>query len=103
MVIATLVIGNNLYNNLIDSLLEKGIPAVCTNDGPSGIRLQAHSTLLPIGIGLACTFDDELVEEFKEKGIKMIAEGVETEEEFNYIRDNTDIEYVQGYYLARPN
>jgi EAL domain-containing protein (putative c-di-GMP-specific phosphodiesterase class I) len=33
----------------------------------------------------------------------MIAEGVETEEEFNYIRDNTDIEYVQGYYLARPN
>ena len=46
---------------------------------------------------------DELVEEFKEKGIKMIAEGVETEEEFNYIRDNTDIDYVQGYYLARPS
>ncbi|MBQ9730788.1 MAG: glycoside hydrolase family 3 protein [Bacilli bacterium] len=46
-----------------DSLISKGIPSVCTNDGPSGIRLQSHSTLLPIGIALACTFDDELVEE----------------------------------------
>ena len=46
---------------------------------------------------------NELVEEFKEMGIMMIAEGVETEDELNYIRENTSIEYVQGYYLAKPN
>ena len=56
------VAGNaGVFGATSDSLLEKGIPAICTNDGPSGIRLQAHSTLLPIGIALACTFDEELV------------------------------------------
>jgi len=44
------------------SLREKGIPVICTNDGPSGVRLQAHSTLLPNGVILASTFDVELVE-----------------------------------------
>lgn len=44
------------------SLQEKGIPAICTNDGPSGVRLQAHSTLFPIGAVLASSFDPELVE-----------------------------------------
>ena len=58
------VAGNaGVFGGTSDSLLEKGVPPICTNDGPSGIRLQAHSTLLPIGIGLACTFDDELIEE----------------------------------------
>ena len=45
----------------LPSLRDKGIPPVCTNDGPSGARLQAHSTLIPIGTALASTFDDELV------------------------------------------
>ena len=58
------VAGNaGVFGGTSSSLIEKGIPAICTNDGPSGIRLQAHSTLLPIGIALACTFDNELVEE----------------------------------------
>jgi len=58
------VAGNaGVFGATSDSLLAKGIPSICTNDGPSGIRLQAHSTLLPIGVGLACTFDDELIEE----------------------------------------
>lgn len=44
------------------SLFEKGIPALSTNDGPSGARLQAHSTLLPNGVLLASTFNDKLIE-----------------------------------------
>lgn len=44
------------------SLFNKGIPAISTNDGPSGARLQAHSTLLPNGVALASSFNDELVE-----------------------------------------
>ncbi len=45
------------------SLFDKGIPAISTNDGPSGARLQAHSTLLPNGVAIASTFNDELVEQ----------------------------------------
>ncbi len=44
------------------SLFDKGIPAISTNDGPSGARLQTHSTLLPNGVALASSFNDELVE-----------------------------------------
>ena len=43
-------------------LFDKGIPAISTNDGPSGARLQAHSTLLSNGVALASSFNDELVE-----------------------------------------
>lgn len=35
------------------------------------------------------------------RGAKVLAEGVETKEEFEFLRDN-DIDYLQGYYLAKP-
>lgn len=44
----------------------------------------------------------ELVNEFHNKGIMIVAEGIETEDELEYIRNNTAVDYVQGYYLARP-
>lgn len=43
------------------SLFDKGILAISTDDGPSGVRLQAHSTLLPNGVALASTFNEDLV------------------------------------------
>lgn len=48
------------------SLREKGVPAVITTDGPSGIRLQSSCSLIPIGTLLACTFDPDLVESLYE-------------------------------------
>ena len=45
---------------------------------------------------------NELVAHFHERGIKVIAEGVETVEELTYLRSNTDVDYLQGYYLAMP-
>ncbi len=48
---------------VLESLREKGIPPLITTDGPSGIRLRASCSLLPIGTLLACTFNTELVEE----------------------------------------
>lgn len=48
---------------VLESLREKGIPAMITTDGPSGIRLRASCTLLPIGTLLACSFNTEMVEE----------------------------------------
>lgn len=52
-----------VYGGVINSLRSKGIAPVTTTDGPSGIRLKASCSLLPIGTLLACTFDTRLVEE----------------------------------------
>lgn len=59
-----------------ESLREKGVPAVITTDGPSGIRLLHYCSLIPIGTAFASSFDVQLVEdvysalsaEMKEKG-----------------------------------
>ena len=59
-----------------ESLRKKGIPAVITTDGPSGIRLLSYCSLIPIGTAFACSFDTDLVKEvytliskeMKEKG-----------------------------------
>ena len=42
-----------------------------------------------------------LIEQFHNKGIKILAEGVETEEEYMYMME-AGADYFQGYYLARP-
>ena len=56
---------------VLPSLRKKGIPGCITTDGPSGIRLSACCSLMPIGTLLASTFDEKLVEEL------MIKEGGE--------------------------
>ena len=61
---------------VLPSLRDKGVPPLITTDGPSGIRLKASCSLIPIGTLLACAFDTDLVEalytavaqEMKEKG-----------------------------------
>lgn len=50
------------FSGIAKSLTDKGIPAVVTTDGPSGVRLKMTSSLLPCGTLLASTFDVELVE-----------------------------------------
>ncbi len=65
-----------VFCGVLQSLRDKGIPAVTTSDGPSGIRLRASCSLIPIGTLLASTFDVDAVkelyglvaEEMKEKG-----------------------------------
>ena len=51
------------FGGVLQSLRAKGIKPVITTDGPSGIRLSACCSLLPIGTLLACSFDPQLVEE----------------------------------------
>ena len=61
---------------VLPSLREKGVPAVITTDGPSGIRLRSSCSLIPIGTLLACTFNSELVENLYEQvGIEMRQRG----------------------------
>ncbi|MGN0447172.1 MAG: glycoside hydrolase family 3 C-terminal domain-containing protein [Acutalibacteraceae bacterium] len=51
------------FAGVLESLRNKGVPAVTTTDGPSGIRLSACCSLIPIGTLLASSFDTDLVEE----------------------------------------
>lgn len=51
------------FGGVLPSLRNKGVPAVITTDGPSGIRLYSSCSLIPIGTLLACSFDESLVEE----------------------------------------
>ena len=46
---------------VLPSLRDKGVPAVITTDGPSGIRLSDSCSLLPNGAALACSFNRPLV------------------------------------------
>ena len=46
-----------------DELFSRGIPAISTNDGPSGVRMGCHSTKVPNGITIASTFNPELIED----------------------------------------
>ena len=65
-----------VFGGVLDSLRRREIPPVVTTDGPSGIRLQAASSLLPIGTGLACTWDPALAEAlYAEVGREMRARG----------------------------
>ena len=65
-----------VLGGVLPSLREKGIPAVTTTDGPSGIRLHKSCSLLPIGTLLACTFDCDLVSRVYEAiGAEMRAKG----------------------------
>jgi len=43
----------------------------------------------------------ELVESLHKLQVKVIAEGIETKEELEFIR-STEVDYLQGYYLGRP-
>ncbi len=47
---------------VLKSLRDKGVKPVITSDGPSGMRLSAVCSLLPIGTLLSSTWDTKLVE-----------------------------------------
>ncbi len=64
------------FGGITKSLRDKGVPPVITTDGPSGIRLKATSSLLPIGVSLACTWNPDLIEAlYEEVGREMTARG----------------------------
>ncbi len=61
---------------VLPSLREKGIPAMTTTDGPSGIRLIESCSLLPCGTAIACTWNESLVKElFRKVGEEMVDRG----------------------------
>lgn len=65
-----------VYGGITESLREKGVVPVTTTDGPSGIRLTASASLVPIGTCLSSTWNDDLVEElYQLVGQEMVLNG----------------------------
>lgn len=56
------------FGGVTDELSKKGIPVVCSADGPSGIRMDSGglATSLPNGTLIASTFDPYLIEKLYE-------------------------------------
>ncbi len=50
-----------VFGGITADLRYYGIPTMNTNDGQSGNRFQHHTTLLPIGAALGCTWNPTLV------------------------------------------
>ena len=55
------------YGGIIPSLEKRGVPAIITTDGPSGIRIGRYTALLPCGTALASTWDMDLVRDLYKK------------------------------------
>lgn len=62
------VTGNaGAFGGITDELRSKGIPAVITADGPAGLRIRRYTALLPCGTAIACTWNEELVQQLFER------------------------------------
>lgn len=55
------------FGGITKKLREKGVPAVITTDGPSGIRVSYYTTLMPCDTAIACSFNEKLVEQLGEE------------------------------------
>ena len=69
------------FGGVSEQLSGYGIPCGCCSDGPSGMRLDCGTKAfsLPNGTLLACTFNEELVEElFTLMGVEMVKNKVDT-------------------------
>ena len=61
-----------------ESLSKLGIPVVCLTDGPAGLRFDGSATSIPIGTALACSWNEEAVEEMASLlGIEIFANDVD--------------------------
>ena len=60
------------FGGVLPSLRAKGVPAVTTTDGPSGIRLKAKASLMPIGTAIASSWNLDLAHDlYAEVGQEM--------------------------------
>ncbi|MBR2964131.1 MAG: glycoside hydrolase family 3 C-terminal domain-containing protein [Lentisphaeria bacterium] len=68
----------SVFGGTLQSVRDKGVPPIPTCDGPSGLRLSANASLLPIGSLLACTWNNDLIEAmYYQVGLEMEMNGVD--------------------------
>jgi len=103
-----------VFRELLNVFREKGIEVAIDDAGSGYASLEAIAALAPdylkVTKGLVSTLAQEpikqdlvkmLVELAGKIGAKTIAEGIETQEEFETCRD-LGIDLIQGYYIAHP-
>jgi len=62
------IVGNaGAFGGITEKLRSRGIPALITADGPSGLRVKKHTALMPCGTAIACTWNTALIERMFEK------------------------------------
>lgn len=62
------IVGNaGAFGGITEELRSKGIPAIITADGPSGLRVKKFTSLMPCGTAIACSWNTELVEQLFQK------------------------------------
>jgi EAL domain-containing protein (putative c-di-GMP-specific phosphodiesterase class I)/FixJ family two-component response regulator len=102
------------FRELLNEFREKGIEVAIDDAGSGYASLEAIAALAPdylkVTKGLVSTLADEPIKQDLVKmlvdlagkiGAKTIAEGIETQEEFETCRD-LGIDLIQGYYIAHP-
>jgi beta-glucosidase len=55
------------FGGITEDLRSRGIPALITADGPAGLRIHRHTSLLPCGTAIACAWNEELTEQLFQK------------------------------------
>ena len=50
------------FGGITEDLRNRGIPALITADGPSGLRVKYNTSLLPCGTAIACCWNDALTQ-----------------------------------------
>ncbi len=56
------VVGNaGALGGVTEHLRQLGVPPIITTDGPAGIRIRRHTSLLPCGTALACSWNTDLI------------------------------------------
>lgn len=69
------------YGGVTETLKAFGIPCACCTDGPSGIRMDCgtHAFSMPNGTAMACSFNDDLVEElYQWEGLELRKNRIES-------------------------
>ena len=55
------------FGGITEDLRSRGIPALITADGPSGLRVKRSTSLLPCGTAIACSWNESLTQALFQK------------------------------------
>jgi len=66
------------FGGITEDLRSRGIPPLITADGPAGLRIRRHTSLLPCGTAIASAWNGELTERlFQKEGEEAVYFGVD--------------------------
>lgn len=101
-------------NNILEALQEKGAMTLLDDFGSGyssyGVLQDYNFDILKIDMSLVRQIETNpksrsilksIIEMAHELGMKLVAEGAETEEQVAFLKEN-DCDYIQGYYYSKP-